>query len=131
MEDALGAGVRVECADGRSRGSGAQSRVVHQRPREHVRGCNVTHFAFEVSSHMEHKLCFAGKLLSAHEAEVVGVGVLPFGRVVRVTVGEVCTAAALVDHSGRGHGCRRDAVPVQDLLVLVVVVEQLQLLLVR
>lgn len=83
-----------------------------------------------MAAHVEHELGLAGELLAAHEAEVVCVVVvLPLGRVVRVVVREV-GAAALVDHGGGGHG-RRDAVPVQDLLVLVVVVQQLQLLLVR
>lgn len=83
-----------------------------------------------MSSHVEHELCFASKLLPAHEAQVVRVRVLPLGGVVCVAVGEVGAASALIYHRGRGHGRRRDPVAVQDLLVLVVVVEELQLLLV-
>lgn len=80
-------------------------------------------------SDVEHELRFAGELLPAHEAQVVRVRVLPLGRVVRVSVREV-RAAALVDDGRRGHRGCGDAVPVQYLLVLIVMVQQLELLLV-
>lgn len=72
---------------------------------------------------MEHEIRFTGELLSTHKTEVVSVLLLSFLRVVIVcVVGEV-SPCGLVDDGRRGDG--GGYVPVQDLLVLVVVVQEL------
>lgn len=79
---------------------------------------------------MEHELCFAGELLPAHETEMVRMGELAFLRVVVMPVREVAPSSSVVDDGRRGDRGGGGYVPVEDLLVLVVVVQQLELLLV-
>lgn len=81
-----------------------------------------------MSTNVEHELRFAGELLPAHQTEVVGCD-LAFLRVVVVAVREV-SSPGLVDDGRRGDGGAGGYVPVQDLLVLVVVVQQLEFVLV-
>lgn len=80
---------------------------------------------------MEHKFRFTRELLSTHKAEVMRVCVLPLLRVVVMAVREVSPSAGLVDNGCRGDGGGGRYMPIQDLLVLIVVVQKLELLLVR
>lgn len=129
LEDALAAGICLERAEGRGRGSGAQARVVHQRPGQNVGGGDVTYFTFEVPSHVEHELGLACELLPAHETQVMRMRVLPLRGVVCVAVGKVRSAATatstLVHHRRGRHRRGGYTVSIQYLLVLIMMVQQL------